>query len=110
MTSENALLFRDVRIFDGFSFIEHGHVFVEHGKIVLVSAGDPPASLRSAHQVLSCPGQTLLPGLIDAHIHADRGNVPSIEQSLRFGITTVMDQHNEKAAFEKLRKVSVLFL
>jgi cytosine/adenosine deaminase-related metal-dependent hydrolase len=55
---------------------------------------------------ISKPGHTLLPGLIDSHIHALNGNVLAIEQPLRFGVTTVCDMHNEAVHIAKLKKVS----
>lgn len=76
-----SFLIKDVRIFDGTSAIEFGSVLVENGKISQVSSS--PISFSGT--TYSKPGHTLLPGLIDVHIHADGGNDVALPQSLRFG-------------------------
>ena len=76
----------DVTVFDGDEFLPHRDVWVEEGRI------------RSVGQRLALPdglprvdgrGYTLTPGLIDAHSHT-YGMV--LNDSLRFGVTTVFDQ------------------
>ena len=76
----------DVTVFDGDEFLPHRDVWVEEGRI------------RSVGQRLALPdglprvdgrGYTLTPGLIDAHTHT-YGMV--LNDSLRFGVTTVFDQ------------------
>lgn len=101
MSQSKPFIISDVRIFTGDYFIEHGHVLVEGSKIKSVSVGNPLSTPRDV-QVISKPGCTLLPGLIDAHIHADQGNTTSLEQSLNFGVTTVCDMSNEAWNIEKL--------
>jgi imidazolonepropionase-like amidohydrolase len=63
-------------------------------------------NLESTILRISKPGYTLLPGLIDSHIHALNGNILAIEQSLRFGVTTACDMHNEAIHIAKLKQVS----
>ena len=83
----------DVRIFDGENVIPKGYVVVdEHGLIQDLGPADSP-SLDGT--IISKPGHTLMPGLIDAHIHADNGNEVALPQSLRFGVTTVCDMGND---------------
>ena len=106
---QRTLLIKDAMIFTGEEFIDSGYLFAVDGRISKVGGGQPPASLES-DTVFSRPGDTLLPGFIDAHIHGNGGNIPSIEQSLRFGVTTVCDMQNEKENFEKLETVSALHL
>jgi imidazolonepropionase-like amidohydrolase len=60
----------------------------------------PQASVKK----LSKPGHTLLPGLIDCHIHADKANPIALPQALRFGVTTVCEMQNELANVKKLKK------
>jgi imidazolonepropionase-like amidohydrolase len=76
----------DVTVFDGEEFRSHRDVWVEDGRI------------RAVGQRLAMPdglprvdgrGHTLLPGLIDAHTHT-YGLM--LTDSLRFGVTTVLDQ------------------
>ncbi|TDZ21258.1 Imidazolonepropionase [Colletotrichum orbiculare MAFF 240422] len=106
MGVSNSILIKDVKIFDGTKIIERGHVFVVDGKIAQVGKGDFNGELSTGITVISKPGDTLMPGLIDAHIHALSGNVDSIEQSLRFGVTTVCDMHNDPKDNAKLRKLA----
>ncbi|KAF2725895.1 hypothetical protein K431DRAFT_54689 [Polychaeton citri CBS 116435] len=98
-----SFLIKDVRIFDGQQTVsDSGSVLVQDGKISKVSSStiDAPSGI----QAISKPGHTLLPGLIDAHIHANSGNTVALPQCLRFGVTTACDMHNEPYNIEKLRK------
>jgi imidazolonepropionase-like amidohydrolase len=57
--------------------------------------------------VISRSGHTLLPGLIDAHIHASGGDIVlPLEQSWRFGVNTVMGMHNEPDVVASLKKLA----
>jgi len=96
---------KDVRVFTGDKVIDSGYVHVSNGQIKAV--GDV-ASLNapSTAKVISQPGKTLIPGFIDAHIHADKGRTVALSQSLAFGVTTVMDMHNEPVNVAKLKKLA----
>ncbi|KAE9966515.1 hypothetical protein BLS_006952 [Venturia inaequalis] len=97
-----SFIIRDVRLFDGHNEIENGYVLVDFGKIISLAAGPPSSS--SNIKTISKPGHTLLPGLIDAHNHLHGGNVDALKQALRFGVTTIMDLHNEVDSFLKIKK------
>ncbi|KAF2396938.1 hypothetical protein EJ06DRAFT_482997 [Trichodelitschia bisporula] len=88
-----SFLLKDVQIFTGETTIPTGVVYVQNGSIAYVGESTP--SIPDDTLVISKPGHTVIPGLIDAHIHADKGNPLALRQSLRFGVTTVMDMHNE---------------
>ncbi|KAF2089218.1 hypothetical protein K490DRAFT_72049 [Saccharata proteae CBS 121410] len=96
-----SLLITDVRIHTGTAVIERGWVHVVDNEIRSVgsSADAPPASNEST-TVLSRPNHTLLPGLLDSHVHAT--SPVAVEQSIRFGVTTVLDMHNEPDAINAL--------
>ncbi|KAJ0364983.1 hypothetical protein COL154_000398 [Colletotrichum chrysophilum] len=102
----NSMLVKDVQIFDGTKIVEHGYVYVLDGKIAAVGEGNFNGELTTGFTVISKPGHTIIPGLIDAHIHALSGNVNSIEQSLRFGVTTVCDMHNDPKDNAELKKLA----
>ena len=57
------------RLFDGFNdhLVEPCHVLVEEDRIREVAL--KPISIESARRI-DCSGQTVMPGLIDAHVHA----------------------------------------
>ncbi|KAK5163269.1 uncharacterized protein LTR77_010855 [Saxophila tyrrhenica] len=95
-----SFLLKDVRIFDGQDTSEQGHVLVEDGKISKVSS----SPINYAGTTYSKPGHTVLPGLIDVHVHCDGGNEVALPQSLRLGVTTVCDMGNEWPNIQKLFK------
>jgi imidazolonepropionase-like amidohydrolase/ABC-type multidrug transport system permease subunit len=64
------LLFRDVRIFTGDGrVIESGGVLVKNGKIERVYEGSTPDPKELKAEAVEASGKTLLPGLIDVHVH-----------------------------------------
>lgn len=102
----NSFLLKDVTIFTGDSFVEDGYVAVTNGKISYVGAEAPNPSLLPPNlKAISMPRRTIIPGLIDAHVHGLEGNIECLEQSLRFGVTTVCDMHNDSHSLGVLTKV-----
>jgi imidazolonepropionase-like amidohydrolase len=80
-----SVLIRNARVFDGERVIGVRDVAVEHGRISRIGARLPaPAGAV----VVDGTGKTLLPGLLDAHVHAFPG---APEDALRFGVTTLFD-------------------
>jgi imidazolonepropionase-like amidohydrolase len=88
---------RDVRIFDGRRVTERGSVLVSNGRIV--AAGALP--LPSYQQVYDGRGMTLLPGLIDCHVHSFEG---SRADALRFGVTTELDMFSDPSPLAGARR------
>ena len=98
----SSFLLRDVRIFTGEETIDKGFVLIENGKIKSIGpATDTP---NVSVTTFSKPGFTLLPGLIDCHIHADMADPEALPQALRFGVTTVCEMHNELDNVRKLKQ------
>jgi imidazolonepropionase-like amidohydrolase len=62
-------------------FIDAGYVSARNGIVVEVARGQPDGPYEQVIPMFSRPQRTLVPGLIDARIHALRGNIESIEQS-----------------------------
>ncbi|KAH8744296.1 hypothetical protein F5883DRAFT_440006, partial [Diaporthe sp. PMI_573] len=91
-------------IFDGKGFTENGYIIVSNGKIKKLGSGKAAVPVDTL--TYSKPGCTIVPGLIDAHVHALGGNAHSIEQSIRFGVTTVLDMHNEAENNVRLKKLA----
>lgn len=75
-----------VRVFDGERVYEDTRVVVEGGIIRAVGQ-----NVTTGHRVrvVDGTGATLIPGLIDAHVHV-RG-LDDLQDALRFGVTTVLD-------------------
>ncbi|MET8871276.1 amidohydrolase family protein [Nocardia sp. NPDC004604] len=78
-----------VRVFDGQRLTEHTAVRIAGGLIEAVGGLE---LLRAGDQHLEGHGGTLLPGLIDAHIHLLPG---APRQALSFGVTTVLDMFSK---------------
>jgi imidazolonepropionase-like amidohydrolase len=84
-----ALLFHDVRVFDGAHVSQHRDVLVRDGRIAGVGASlGAPAGV----EVIDGTGKTLLPGLIDSHTHA-WGD--ALVTALVFGVTTELDMFTD---------------
>lgn len=81
----NSFAIENVRVFDGRDVVESATVVVTGGRIV--SVGDLPAP--AGVQTIDGAGKTLLPGLIDAHVHAF--DQSTLRDALRFGVTTELD-------------------
>lgn len=81
---------RDVRLFDGHTVRAHRTVVVSDGVIVRVLG--PGGRLPPRAVIIDGSGDTLLPGLIDAHAHVSVGSSrPALAQAARLGVTTVLD-------------------
>ncbi|KAN0121889.1 hypothetical protein V8E51_000215 [Hyaloscypha variabilis] len=90
----SSFVLTDVLVFTSDEFIEKGYVEVEGGNITRFGSGESTDTTNSKTPIISKRGCTLLPGLIDSHIHGLGGNILSIEQSLRFGVTTTKNTIN----------------
>lgn len=71
------------QVFDGEKTLGVTTVLVEDGRIARVG-GDVPEGA----EIVDGTGATLLPGLIDAHVHTDR---EALALALRFGVTTELE-------------------
>jgi imidazolonepropionase-like amidohydrolase len=87
-------LISSVRVFDGSSVIyKSGYVHFANGILLGISA-HRPADIPGDCIEISGEGCTLLPGLIDGHVHV-YNQIYGLEESLKYGVTTVLDLHNE---------------
>jgi imidazolonepropionase-like amidohydrolase len=63
-------LVRDARIFAGDgSVVEHGSILVQDGKIAEIYTGAAPDPKTLNAEAIEAAGKTILPGLIDMHVH-----------------------------------------
>lgn len=94
----NEFVIRNVRIFNGSRIIQKGDVWVQDGQIKVVGEQvKTPAGVM----VIDGSGKTLLPGLIDAHVHA-YGD--ALKQALVFGVTTELDMFTDYHAAAQIKK------
>lgn len=89
---------QDVRLFDGEQVIEGATVVVQEGRIVAV---DPDVAVPEGLAVIDGRGRTLLPGLIDAHVHT-WGD--ALAETVNFGVTTVLDMFSDPGPHQVLRR------
>jgi imidazolonepropionase-like amidohydrolase len=81
------------RVFDGLRDLGEKTVVVSDG--VITSVGDDrPVSA----EVIDARGATLLPGLIDAHVHTDEA---ALRMALRFGVTTELEMQGANTANDR---------
>jgi imidazolonepropionase-like amidohydrolase len=84
--TEASFRITNVRVFDGERVHENVGVAVEEGAIRAIGSDLGQWNRLPA---VDGGGGTLLPGLIDAHVHARSPD--QLRQALRFGVTTVLD-------------------
>src|SRR5687768_9086355 len=66
-SKDGPFVIRNVRVFDGMTVAERQTVVVSEGKIAAV--GGSTITVPPGAQEIAGEGRTLLPGLIDAHVH-----------------------------------------
>lgn len=80
------IVIKDVRLFDGEKVLARATVVIEGAKIAALGE---KISIPPDAEVIAGAGNTLLPGLIDAHVHV--WDTAQLRQSLVFGVTAVID-------------------
>ena len=96
--------------------VRDSYVFVRGGRIEARGSGPPlPAVIAEASQVIDAEGGTIMPGLIDAHVHISgwllgnepgSGTVPASERLLPWlqaGFTTLRDMGTTPALFPSVK-------
>lgn len=94
----DALLIRDVRVFDGEKVLARASVLVRGGRILAVGPGVPAPAGAEA---IDGAGKTLLPGLIDAHAHPQGG---ALRETVVFGVTTTLDMFGDPRWAVEMRR------
>ncbi|HTT24326.1 MAG TPA: amidohydrolase family protein [Candidatus Sulfotelmatobacter sp.] len=90
-------IIRNARIFDGSRVIPKGDVWVENG---MIKAVGPHIAAPARVPSIDATGKTLLPGLIDSHVHT-MGQDTNLRSALALGVTTEFDMGAaEKYAFK----------
>lgn len=57
------------RLISGDTILERPAVVIEHGQIRDITTQAEAEAIQQGHHIISLPGSTLLPGLIDCHVH-----------------------------------------
>ena len=95
-----ATLIRNVRLFDGERLIPERDVLFSHGKIFKVGK---EIVVPEDAVVVEGYGKTLLPGLIDAHVHIWAEQ--QLKQSMIFGVTTVVDMFMSADFMKQIKEI-----
>ena len=102
-----------VILFDGHTTHPNATVVFDtgSGKITSVSTGSSNAQHPSGASVIDGKGHTLLPGLIESHMHCHGLHLPPgastddiLRSPLRSGVTTVCDMHSDLDSVNNNRK------
>ena len=97
----NSFILHNVRLFNGSELQDGKSILVLNGLIETVAdASDSLPPLRR----IDGQGGTLLPGLMDAHTHTQ--SLFQLEETLRFGVTTIFDMASSPSAAEMLREAA----
>lgn len=77
----------NIRIFDGYQIIAPRHIVIKGVSIISVG-GDIPSDAT----IIDGENATLIPGLIDAHVHTSIGG---LRDALKFGVTTELEMNGD---------------
>jgi imidazolonepropionase-like amidohydrolase len=102
------IAFRGAALIDGTGSppIRNSLLVVSDGRIASVGQATPEAlaALPAGTSVLSTEGKWILPGLIDAHVHAESDQ--DLKTMLRWGVTSVRLMAEDVAAAQRLARAS----
>ena len=94
----SAFVIRHARVYDGHQILAQADVWVDAGKI---KAMGKDLKVPSDVKVIDASGDTLLPGLIDAHTHA-WGD--ALKEAEMFGVTTELDMFTDVKFMQQTKK------
>jgi imidazolonepropionase-like amidohydrolase len=86
--AQASFVIKDVRVFDGDSVIASTSVKVENGIITKIAN---VIEFTDDFEIIDGKGQTLLPALANAHVHAWAPQ--SLEEAAKAGVLNIMDMH-----------------
>lgn len=91
MAAEREVLLRNARLIDGMAERprERVSLLLRGERIAAVQDGDMPAP--EGAEVVDCAGRTVMPGLIDTHVHATLVGEEDLALFLAAGVTTARD-------------------
>lgn len=100
-----AYVIRNVRVFDGETIAERQTVVISEGKIAAV--GGAAVAVPAGAQEVAGEGRTLLPGLMDAHVHLPfYGSADALQQNIVFGVTTTVVMAGAPQLVAQVRSLS----
>ncbi|MEL6367961.1 MAG: amidohydrolase family protein [Pseudomonadota bacterium] len=94
---EGRYAFTNINVFDGEQMRRNQTVVVDEARIQAIGPG---IEIPVQATVIDGTGKTLLPGLIDAHVHTYG---QALREAPRFGVTTVLDMFTDPATLTDMR-------
>ena len=102
-TADNLYVIRNVRVFDGETVAERQTVVISGGQIAAVGS---TAAVPAGAQEIPGEGRTLLPGLMDAHVHLPLfGAAGALQQNLAFGVTTAVVMGTNQQGMSQVKQM-----
>jgi len=102
---------KSVRLFDGNDVHPTATVTFDSSTGTILAVSTSTADIPANATVIDGSGHTLLPGLIDAHVHVHALHLPKgadhssvLRQPLKCGVTTVCDMFSDTETIHKFRK------
>jgi imidazolonepropionase-like amidohydrolase len=96
--SQTSFVIRNAQVFDGNKLLGQSDVWVADGKIKAVGKNvKAPAGVK----IIDASGDTLLPGLIDAHTHAWGS---ALKEAEIFGVTTELDMFTSVKYMQQIKQ------
>ena len=97
-SDHSGFVIRHARVFDGHKVFSQADVWVDGGKIKAIGKD---LKVPSDVKVVDATGDTLLPGLIDAHTHAFGD---ALKEAEIFGVTTELDMFTDVKYMQQVKK------
>ncbi len=91
--------FKDIAVFDGQNYQPRTCVLIESGRIKAIA---PNLQAPDGSTIVKGDGHTLLPGLMDAHVHA--WFPLHLKQAAEFGVTTSFDMMTQPAFVRQIKQ------
>ena len=105
--NSSAWVIRNVSVFDGETVAERQTVVISEGKIAAVGGAD--LAVPAGAEEVAGEGRTLLPGLMDAHIHLPVfGTADALQQTLAFGVTTALVMGTAGPAVSRQKEIEAI--
>ncbi len=96
--TSTATAFVEIDLFDG-TAMQRGQTVVIEGATIVALGAD--INVPDGAKIIDGAGRTLLPGLIDAHVHTYG---QALLEAPRFGVTTVLDMFTDPATLSAMGK------
>ncbi len=96
------LIIQNVKLFNGESVFENATLLIKHDSIVEIIRN---RTEFNGNQVVAGEGKTLIPGLINAHVHAFKK--ADLNEAARSGVLTVLDLFNFSVTADSLKGASI---